>query len=274
VKLKNDVPEVTSLYGGEVTLTFNPQSHRYTISENGNKPFQCPSVTTILNVLNKPALVEWGVKCACDFMYDGLQDLFQQECYSSDEVLDVLGNARQAHNRVKDEAAEIGTGAHDWLAQYWTAKLDLAPPPQPLEEGPVQNCITAVMGWIKEHEVKPILIEKPSYSRLHKITGTADFIGWIDGKLSVLDYKSTKQIWPEVALQTAPYAGMYQEEYRTAISNRYALRMDKTNGSFDSKVYPADTYELDMDTFLATFKIYDRLKHLRRKPKKDWIEQL
>lgn len=265
---------VTRLYGGEVLLEFSKKSHRYKISDNGSKPAHCPSVTTILNVLNKPALVEWGVRCACDHIEDGLNDIFASDSYAIDDLFKLVYEARQAHNRIKQEAADIGTEAHDWLSQYWKAKLDLEPPPNALEPGQVYNCITAVMAWVKLHEVKPLVIERPLYSRKLKITGTADFIGWVDGEMTVLDYKSTKQIWPEVALQMAPYAGMYTEEFGIPVKTRIAIRMDKYTGVVEDRRYPADTFDIDMETFMCTYKLYDRLKHLRRKVQGDWIEEL
>lgn len=273
-KTKSDEIVETKLYGGEVLLQFHPRSHRYKISDRGSKPAYYPSVTTVLNVLNKPALVEWGVRVACDYVELGLRDLMQGESFSAESVLSLVSDARQAHNRVKQEAAGIGTDAHDWLAQYWRAKMDLAPPPPALEEGPVKNCTTAALDWIGKHEVIPIRIEQAQYSRKYQITGTADFIGWVDGVMSVIDYKSTKAIWPEIALQMAPYASTYTEEFDVPIVNRWALRMDKFSGQFEDRKFAGNTFDEDMDTFLAAFKLYDRLKFLRRKPKVDWIGEL
>jgi hypothetical protein len=270
--LSNDT-EVTLLYGGEVRLEFSPKAHRYSVSDGGD-PFHCPSVTTILNVLNKPALVEWGVRCACDFMAEHIGDLLEREDFSIEQVMSLIEKARQIHNKVKREAANIGTEAHKWLAQYWKAKLDLSPPPGPAGEGPVNNCILASLDWIKRHEVKPLFIEQPRYSRQFKIVGTPDFIGFVDGVMSVIDYKSTKNIYPEVALQMAPYAGMFEEEFSTTITNRWALRMDKVTGEFDDRKYTRNGWTEDMDTFICAYKLYDRLKVLRRKPQKEWLDEL
>ena len=110
-----------SLYNGEVVLTFAEKSHRYKVSDSGSKPEHCPSVTTILNVLNKPALVEWGVRCACDYVYDNLQLLTKQQSFSIEQVFRIVEQARTAHDRTRQEAADIGTNVHDWLRDYWRA---------------------------------------------------------------------------------------------------------------------------------------------------------
>lgn len=261
-----------SLYQGEVCLRMD-KNHRYTITDNGDS-FHCPSVTTILNVLNKPALVEWGVKCACNYMDERLKEIFSKEDFTVESIFQAVNEAREAHNRVKQEAADIGTDAHDWLAQYWLAKLDLAPAPAALEEGPVQNCITAALDWVKQHEVTPVAIEQPLYSRIHRITGTADFFGNVDGSFSIIDYKSTKAIYPELCLQVTAYSSFYEEEHKKKVFNRYGLRMDKATGKFEDKKYPNESFDEDMNSFICAFKLYDRLKYLRRKPKKDWIDCL
>src|SRR5271165_568696 len=110
-----------SLYNGEVVLTFAEKSHRYKVSDNGSKPEHCPSVTTILNVLAKPALIEWGIRVACDYVYDNLKLLTAGDSLSVQEVFKIVEQARTAHDRVREEAAGIGTSVHDFLSQWWKA---------------------------------------------------------------------------------------------------------------------------------------------------------
>jgi hypothetical protein len=265
-----------SLYGGEVVLSFAEKSHRYKVSDRGSKPEHCPSVTTILNVLAKPALVEWGVKCACNYVEENLRLLFAGESFSVEQIFKVVEAARTAHDRARQDAADIGTEAHDWLRDYWRAIIRKTDYPVPPADPKVLNCVTAVQDWISQHKVVPMSIETPLYSRQYGICGRSDFIGLVDGELSVLDYKSSKFLYPEVALQMSPYAVMYYEEGTQKPETRWGIRMDKLTGEFEDKRYPPETFDADWDTFLAVFKIYDRLKHLRRKEKKskDFLEGL
>lgn len=269
----------TALYKGEVELLFNEKSHRYKISDKGSKPEYMPSVTTILGVLNKPAIAEWAARTCCDEIERELRELTKKGSFSIEQIFKIISIARSAHTRLKEAAAEIGTNTHTWLSGYWTQVMR--------DPGTITidwtglnektcNCINAALDWFNVHTLKPIAIEQPQYSRLYKICGTADFIGYIDGEFGVIDYKSTKAIWPEVALQMAPYAKFYEEEFGQLPVVRYALRLDKETGAFEAKKYALDTLVYDFDTFLAAFKLYDRLKYLRRKPKPqtDWIDAL
>lgn len=269
--------EEFSLYGGAVKLLYKDSSHRYRVSEDGGKPVQVPSVTTILNVLAKPALVEWGVKCACNYVEENLRLLFAGNSFSVEQIFKVVEMARTAHDRTRQEAADIGTEAHDWLRDYWRAIIRKTDIPASPEDPKVRNCTTAVQDWISQHKVVPLAVEVPQYSRELKICGRSDFIGLVDDEPSVLDYKSTKFIYPEVALQMCPYGKMYEEEHGLLPATRWGIRMDKLTGDFEDRRYPPETFDLDWDSYKCCFTIYDRLKHLRRKEKpekKDFLEGL
>jgi hypothetical protein len=74
------------------------------------------------------------------------------------------------------------------------------------------------------------------------------------------------------------YGYMHEEEFGENPSTRWALRLDKESGEFEARKYEPETFNLDWETFRACFLIYDRLKHLRRKPKpetkQDFLEGL
>lgn len=259
--------EEFKLYAGEVVLSFSEKSHRYKVSDRGSKPEHCPSVTTILNVLNKPALFDWGIRTACDDIEGNLRALFAGNSFTEQQILNIVANGRTAHDRVREEAAEIGVSAHDWLRDYWFSvmrKTDL--PERPTELKP-KRCIENALDFFGQHKMVPVAVEVPLYSREHKICGRVDWIGYIDDELCVQDYKSSKALYPEVVLQETFYGMMYGEEFGQLPATRWALRIDKEKDEFEARRHGPETFELDKETSLACFKIYDRLKHLRRKPK-------
>lgn len=68
-----------------------------------------PSVTTILSVLAKPALVPWAVKVTCDYIENNLDKGSPSE---------VIRMARKEATRVGQEAMDIGSAVHD-LVEKW-----------------------------------------------------------------------------------------------------------------------------------------------------------
>lgn len=89
------------------------------------------------------------------------------------------------------------------------------------------------MRFRKEHEVKWTMIEQPvHFGKLY--AGTIDRLGWVDGKLSLLDIKTGKTISEE---NKVVYSAA-QNMYRTALENEnvypdklYILHL-KSNGRY------------------------------------------
>jgi hypothetical protein len=268
--------EVFELYGGQVILRFNPKSHRYDVSDNGSKFEHRGSVTTILNVLNKPALLEWAKNCACNYIEENVRLLLAGNSFSVEALFKIISDGRTAHDRARGEAAEIGTSAHDYLRDYWRAVVRKTDLPTLPEEGKIGNCVGAALDFFGKHKMVPLSVEEPQYSRALKICGRPDWIGWIDDEFSVMDYKSTKYLYPEVALQMCPYAKMHEEMHGQLPIVRWGIRLDKEDGTFEARRYVPEEFDLDWDSFKCCLTIYNRMKHLRRKPKKekDFLEGL
>jgi hypothetical protein len=137
-----------------------------------------PGVTTVLGVMNKPALVPWANKL-------GLQGI------EVGKYVDVL--------------AEIGTIAHEMiLCHVKNEKFNTDNiPPDLIDKA--ENSFLSYLEWEKGHKVEPIECEVPLVSEIHKYGGCLDFYGRIDGVLTLKDYKSGKAIWPEHLYQVAAY---------------------------------------------------------------------
>ena len=261
--------ECFELYNGRVKLLYRDSSHRYRVSVDGKKPDHAANVTTVLNTLNKPAIAEWACRMCCDYIEENLRALVAGNSFSIEQVFKIVEMGRTAHDRARDEAAGIGTSSHDWLRDYWRAtmrKTDI--PARPTEIKP-RNCIEGALDFFSQHKMVPVAVEEPLYSLTYNICGRPDWIGFIDDEFSIMDYKSTKKLWPECPVQMTPYAKTYEEMYTDLPKVRWGIRLDKETGDFEPRRYPPGEFDLDWETFLCIFKIYDRFKHLRRVPKKE-----
>jgi uncharacterized protein YecE (DUF72 family) len=65
--------------------------------------------------------------------------------------------------------------------------------------------IRSFLNFINDWEPRYIETEASVFNREHGYAGTLDAIVEIDGKRYVMDYKTGKSVWPEVALQLAAY---------------------------------------------------------------------
>lgn len=67
------------------------------------------------------------------------------------------------------------------------------------------NCIKAFLEWRQEVGFVIVSTEFTVFTDKHKYAGTVDALGYVSGKLTLVDYKTSSGIWPEHDLQVASY---------------------------------------------------------------------
>ena len=257
--------ETTSVYGGRARVEFDGKYHRYLVTVPGvcYREFQ-PSVTSILKMKDKSeALTVWAVNC---FEKKAKEYLNQVESpVDKDLVVAIIEQSKNNFRDVKEEAADIGTAVHEQLELTIKSRAGLCPSPSlPLlmVEGFTQDMVdmanAAIFAGIKyldERSIKLIQAEAPRWSARHGYIGTGDLISEIDGKKSVLDFKTSKRLYAEVFLQTAAYQVAYQEEFDDQLVQRVGLNVGK-DGHLDDVYRDNSTLESDFQCFLALFTAY------------------
>lgn len=88
--------------------------------------------------------------------------------------------------------------------------------------------------------------------------GKFDSVGVINGKDAIFDWKTTVNISPVVALQTAAYAFAFDfdpsHDFMLVSGRRYALRLDRSK--YKLYPYPPHTYEYDLHAFKALLTMH------------------
>jgi len=245
--------ETYLLYNGEIELQFNPTKHQYFVYDSRRESLgQVDGCTGILGVLNKPALLQWGVNMCVAFMTEQLKP---GVALDEIQLKDLLAQAKRAHNIKRDAAADIGTLIHAWCEDHIKGKN----PPPPVNKK-MRNGTDAFLNWVKEHDVKFTESERKIYSRRYRYAGTLDAEGLVDGKLAIIDFKTGNAIYPEMRFQTAAYEAARREESGLQYT-RWIVRLGKDDGVFE----PQEFGDLDKDFsgFLGAFEAYKRLKELK-----------
>ena len=152
-----------------------------------------PSVTNIIGILNKPALPRWAAKVVAEqaaAMKDSLRNL------EDAEIIDLL---KAAPWRSSTRAADRGTTIHAYLEAKMVG-LD----PQEIS-GEAARYRKAADAWLADWQPTPIATELtvfgPDYA------GTGDL--WCrpsHGGVAIVDYKTSKAIYSEAAMQLAALA--------------------------------------------------------------------
>lgn len=153
------------------------------------------SVTTIIGGgIPKPALKAWGERTVAEFAFD------QREVWSNMSRSDAVDWLKRAPFRNTDKAATQGTDVHEWAEAY---VLGQEPAELPEAQQPYARAFLDFLNdWQPEYDRTEFTV----YNRTHRYAGTTDFSARI-GPLgfTIADYKTSKGIYPEVAVQLSAY---------------------------------------------------------------------
>jgi hypothetical protein len=183
------------------SLTYQPRvrmAYRY-YTIDGKK---FPSVTSILNVLNKPQLVNWAVRLTRDYIKQELFAFRHADSLTDLDLGNLLAKSAAEHDRVRNAAADHGIVVHSSIASYIGNTSNVA------QNDPV---IIAFRKWQESSQFVPIASERLVFSHEHGFAGTADLIGTLNGRLALLDIKTGRGVYPEYKLQLAAYAFAWGE---------------------------------------------------------------
>lgn len=183
---------------------FDEGTHKYFMD---GKPMT--GCTTILGVLNKPALVPWAARMAVDYVKDVWDiDTAHTKEWFLNEVYEA---AKNAHAKKRDEGAAKGTDTHALVETYIKFAIK-ALDGQAFLTPEVPSEVVPFAKWATKENIRFVASEQKLYSKSLWIAGTADFIFEKDGKRYIGDIKTYKKIWDRTPFyQCAGYALMWEE---------------------------------------------------------------
>ncbi len=143
-----------------------------------------PSVTTVLGKLMKWQLIKWAAEAASEGI--------DPELY-------------------KQEAGNIGTLIHLFIeCNLLRQKPDLNDfTPNQIRKAGIG--LRKFIEYKHDFHLEPIILEQPMVSEEHGYGGTIDFYGLVNERLTLLDFKSGKGIYPDHKLQVAAYTKLLEE---------------------------------------------------------------
>jgi len=200
------------LYKGKCKVCFYPNSHRYTVNGKATSG----SVTSILGMYDKSgALIPWAVELAVNFLRD---KHIKGDDFSENDFLD----AEEQHTIKKAEAANAGTEVHDWIEEYVKGEKPEIPNSKEAQIG-----VNAFLDWVDDNKIKFISSERAVYSRKHDFIGKMDIEAKVNGKLCLIDIKTSNGIYNTYNMQTAAYVKADEEERGIKYQGRWIIRLAK-----------------------------------------------
>ena len=248
--------------GETVDLLFDRRLHSYKIEDE-----IVPSATKVLDVISKPALVPWALKVGVGWLennifHDEESSSQKTNVYKSQMGLDaIIKGIKSAYRKKSHSALNIGSVTHDWVEDAINWKLNGGEIPKLPTQEEALNSIDAFKSWVGENNVEWISSEEKLYNRKYKYAGTVDARANINGEYCVIDWKTSKAVYPEYHLQVAAYAKAAEDMYEDKVDATYILRCDKATGRFEA--VRSTEIEENFRAFVAALTLYRRLKEIR-----------
>ena len=148
-----------------------------------------------------------------------------------------------------DDKAKIGSLAHGLILQHHSGKKFDTTDYSEKQIKQAENSLLSYFEWLKGKTLEPILLETPLVSEIYRYGGTPDNYCVLDGKRTLLDYKTGKGIYLEYYIQVA---GGYRQlllENSYPVAQVLILNIPRTEDeSFQFKIIK------DVDTCWEIFK--------------------
>lgn len=164
------------------------------------EPALVPSVTTVLNVIEKPGVVHWAVQQTCAF-YAANPDYSlthtEEQAYRFGQwyykrTPDVDSPEYQAQDYwqgVLHDLQEQGTDVHAFFESEVQGLFDT---PEPKNEAQAQM-FNEIVLWLMDNKVEPLAVERTVYGDGY--AGTLDLIARINGEVYLVDVKTSRKVY-------------------------------------------------------------------------------
>lgn len=205
------------------------------------------SVTKYTGIINKAdALVPWAVKLAIEEIKKSIR-----------LPLHVELNAKNAWRNNRDNAGKLGTEVHSLIEKFikdWIRNGEMPDWKMYVESNNegiscyyinehqidkrIYNGLSAFINWAKEIDLLPLHSELRFYSRKHDFLGTIDCIGYVYGKLCLIDFKTCNGIYADHVLQVGGGYWILWNELQNYLKNPltveslWLLQLGKDDGLF------------------------------------------
>lgn len=239
---------VSSTVPAGYTIEYCPDPRGYKIDG-----VEVPSVTTVLDILHKPALTWWGMKTGIigvnDLIDRKLIDVVDLE--NTDHVISKLTEHKLTVNHVRDKAAVRGTSVHNAL-ESWAVTGTIADPDDfPEEEQGYVRGLNAFLadckGYLIPQESELMVGSKEQgFAGRFDLKALFEMDGFtlqptprkkrsIPGGVGIFDLKTSKGIYDSHMLQLSAYR-LALEESGYGRSDFEAVIQVTADGKYDVKL--------------------------------------
>lgn len=171
-----------------------------------------PSITTVLKAEAKPAIAQWAANQTAAYAVANVDQLLTRSedvgykmlrfFWNRTPKVDSTTDIFNYHEGVLDDASEMGT----WLHEYVQADVDGSTDPYPDLDAAHDSHWEMVEEWNAfkaEHDIRAHFTEKTVWNEELGYAGTLDGVWEFDGKLCLMDIKTSRGLYTSTWMQLA-----------------------------------------------------------------------
>lgn len=215
-----------------------------------------PGVTTVAKILDSPNLDDWKVRVQVEGtarVAHANPPLFGEPCDVYTARLVALGKAQYEHQRIADEAADLGKQVHKLVEHAIRAMLGQPTEPPAVTEQ-AHFVFAGWTGWAKGEGFVPLACESRVYNSAADYCGTFDCLAILRGKLGVVDWKPTDVLYPNRRMQLSAYVEALRAMGWPELE-RYIVSLPRDGGAIS--LAPVDSDHVgDFQAFLSCLSLY------------------
>jgi len=166
-----------------------------------------------------------------------------------------VGSEGKDYREERNKAADAGTLAHACAEAIITGK----PLPEiPHEhEAKVLGAVHAFESWQEQTRLHLVASEVPLVSETHRYGGCLDGVGVLDEVAHLIDFKSSRDLYPDHVCQVAAYRELWNENHPDLpIGSVHILRWGEM-GDFHHHSLSTAQVDAGWRVFLAALTIYN-----------------
>ena len=208
---------ITYKNGKEHELIYDDIAHTYKVND-----VKIPSVTRIIDACFEKNLTNWAIS---------------------------IGDVE--YHRIISEALEIGNETHKYIEEYILYEMEDGRHLPKIDKA--EKSLTAFAKWDAKFEPEYLDAERKVYCDKYQYAGTVDAVAKINGRVCVIDFKTSKKIYKPYHLQVTAYAQAIKRidglrQWPLGI----ILRLDKLTGEYEQKVFEPKDH---MSTFIKCLEL-------------------
>lgn len=224
-------------------------------------------VTTLLGGgMPKPALPYWAAKMVAEYVADNFNNL---DTFLSRDREAAIKHMKMVPWTERDKAAARGTDVHaiaETIIHGGSSEVNAE----------IVDYVNGYVSWLDAWEVVPVLTEKTIANRTHWYAGTFDAIltfksGPYAGKTYMCDWKTSKAVYGEMAMQLVAYAKAEfyldeegKEQPMPEVDGLAIVHITPNGTTFHEVTDPAYAWE----SFLAVIDVSKRMEFIDKLMKK------